>query len=523
MSKFNRVNTRPNVTSAVQTAAVSTARTHQGGPGYARDAKSELFILAVSNMVSEGTFYESGNARDDRYAQLVRQVAVEDLDWTTKFLAWLRDEANMRSASLVGALEAVHARLSAKAHGGNRQLVASVLRRADEPGEALAYWTATFGRPIPSAVDRGINDAVLSLYNERNLIKYDTASHGFRFADVIELTRAKPSAAWQSDLFKYAIDRRHNREFAASDALSMIHRNRALLAMPVNERRKLLETQGAEFATTLREAGMTWEGLAGWLQGPMDAKAWEAIIPSMGYMALLRNLRNFDEAGISAETASFVMNKLANPEEVARSRQFPFRFLSAYRNSHVRWHGALETAIQLSLSNVPALDGTTLILVDQSGSMFTPISNKSTVLQSEQAAVFGAALALRGEKVDLVQYGSGSALVNFRRGDALLQIANRFTSMGGTNTAEAVNRHYNNHSRVILVTDEQAGSYYYKDPFTQIPQNVPTYTWNLVGYKHGHAPSGANNRHTFGGMTDNAFKMIPLLESTKRAGWPWEH
>jgi hypothetical protein len=32
----------------------------------------------------------------------------------------------------------------------------------------------------------------------------------------------------------------------------------------------------------LAAAGITWEALAGWLQGPMGAKAWEAVIPSMG-------------------------------------------------------------------------------------------------------------------------------------------------------------------------------------------------------------------------------------------------
>lgn len=32
---------------------------------------------------------------------------------------------------------------------------------------------------------------------------------------------------------------------------------------------------------------MTWEAIASWLQGPMDAKVWEALIPSRGYTAPL--------------------------------------------------------------------------------------------------------------------------------------------------------------------------------------------------------------------------------------------
>lgn len=73
------------------------------------------------------------------------------------FLPWLRDEANMRSAPVVAALEAVRARLAAGLNGGNRQLVASVLRRADEPGEALAYWTSTHGR---AAIGGGMPSSV---------------------------------------------------------------------------------------------------------------------------------------------------------------------------------------------------------------------------------------------------------------------------------------------------------------------------------------------------------------------------
>ena len=80
----------------------------------------------------------------------------------------------------------------------------------------------------------------------------------------------------------------------------------------------------------LAEVGMTWEALARCLQGPMDANAWCAVIPSMGYMALLRNLRNFDEAGVPDEVAEQVAARLAAPEQVARARQFPMRFWVAY-------------------------------------------------------------------------------------------------------------------------------------------------------------------------------------------------
>ena len=135
----------------------------------------------------------------------------------------------MRSASLVGALEAAQAMVAA-GMPGSRPIVASVLQRADEPGEALAYWTGRYGRAIPKPVKRGVADAVGRLYTEYNLLKYDTASKGFRFADVLDLTHPDPVAPWQGDLFKHALDRRHGRGERDSSRADDARRERATCA-----------------------------------------------------------------------------------------------------------------------------------------------------------------------------------------------------------------------------------------------------------------------------------------------------
>ncbi|MEK9523990.1 TROVE domain-containing protein [Streptomyces venezuelae] len=531
MSRFNTRATRPAVQSPVTTTGERT-RTNEGGVGYLRTEKSELFLLAVANMVGQDTFYEAGGQRDDRYTQLVRSLAVADPEWTADLLGWLRSEANMRTAALVGAAEFVKARLDAGKQPGaavvagtgphsNRGVIASVLQRADEPGELLGYWTSRYGRRIPKPVKRGIEDAIGQLYTEKSLLKYDTASKGFRFGDVIELVHPAPRALWQGDLFKYAIDRRHGRGEEPPLSLPLLQTRAALAEWTPEERRQLLARPDA--ADTLAHAGMTWEALAGWLQGPMDRQAWEAVIPSMGYMALLRNLRNFDEAGVSDEVAERVAKKLADPEQVARSRQFPFRFLAAYKHApSLRWAHALEKALGYSLANIPALAGRTLVLVDRSGSMFGGVSERTQLNRADSAAVFGTAVAARAEQADLVEFGTTSRPVPIGKGESVLRVLDRFHDLGGTNTTEAVRTHYRGHNRVLIVTDEQASFNFYGDPTAQVPANVPVYTWNLAGYQAGHGPSGAGNRHTFGGLTDAAFRMVPLLEAGRNASWPWE-
>ncbi|MCJ1679931.1 TROVE domain-containing protein [Streptomyces sp. APSN-46.1] len=535
MARFNRLRSKaspaaPTSPTSPTSPVRSTGRrsaNHHGSTGFVRDPRSELFLLAVANFVTQRTAYESGEDRDDRFAALVRKLAVEDPEWTAGLLGWLRGDGNMRTASLVGAAEYVKARLDAGVTDGpsNRRVVDSVLRRADEPGELLAYWTTTYGRSVPKPVKRGIADAVRRLYSGTSLLKYDTASsrRGYRFGDVLNLVHAAPdpAKAWQGELFRYALDRRHHPDTAEVPAGNRtLAAHRELMELPVERRRAVVTApDGAE---RLAAAGMTWEALAGWLQGPMDAAAWEAVIPSMGAMALLRNLRNFDQAGVSDAVASQVAAKLSDPEVVARSRQFPFRYLAAYQHApSLRWAYPLERALGHSLANVPALPGRTLILVDRSGSMWSPLSDRSRLNRADAAAVFGTALALRAERADLVQFGSTSKAVAYTRGESVLKVLDRFENLGGTYTAEAVRQHYTGHDRVLIVTDEQATYHYGGDPSALVPGEVPMYTWNLAGYRVGHAPAGSGNRHTFGGLTDAAFRMVSLIEGGQHADWPW--
>ncbi|OLR95424.1 TROVE domain-containing protein [Actinokineospora bangkokensis] len=520
MSKFNSwVKGAVRRRSPVVGELRASGRNHEGGAGFARDLRSELFLFAVSNFVGESSFYESAAQRDERFGALVREAAVSDAEWTARLLGWLRGTANIRTASLVGAVEFARARVRAGLPGMSRQVVGSVLQRADEPGEMLAYCLAA-GRAVPKPIKRGIADAVRRLYSERSYLKWDSALRAVRFADVLELTHPKAVDERQGALFARILDDRHgNRVGGHSRALPVL---RARAEVDAGRLRQLIDTDRERASAVIRSAGLTWEALSGVLPGRMDAAVWEAVVPRLGYMALLRNLRNFDEAGVSDAVVRQVIGRLTDPEEVARSRQLPLRFLSAHRATRsLRWAAALERALDLSLANVPALSGRTLVLVDRSGSMFRPLARRSTVTAADAAAVFGTALAVRAERADLVEFGWTSAAVRVRRRDSVLRMATeRFHDLGGTDTRGALVRHLRaHHERVVLITDEQHHGG--ESPLAVVPARVPVYTWNLVGYRFGHGGSGTRDRHVFGGLSDAAFGLVPLLEAGRRADWPF--
>ncbi|MDP9068269.1 MAG: TROVE domain-containing protein [Actinomycetota bacterium] len=534
MPKFSGTKKRP--VRANQRAAVASsgvvAPTHEGGEGFARTPEGELFLLAITNMIGEETFYETSFERDKRFIELIHEVAQTN----PEFIAgadpangkiglgeYLRKTMHMRSASVVMAAEYV-------AGGGpeGRSLVARSLQRADEPAEILGYWLAEHGRRLPAAVKRGVADAVVRLYNEHSALRYDGRSRSIRMADVIELVHPQPKDQAQSDLFRYLLDKRHHddaslREWILRDdhRLETIRAATELELVSDDQRREVIRSD----PDALRRAGFSWERLSGWLPGGMDAEAWEAVIPTMGYMALLRNLRNFDEAGVSKKVVKQVVAKIEDPDEVRRSRQFPYRFWSAYKFApSVTWSGALESALSTSVENIPELPGRTLVLIDTSGSMQSPLSNRSRVQRFEVAALFAAAQAKRAANADVVIFGTDHAPLPVKKGHSVLRyiesVGKAIGSVGhGTFLYTALLANYDGHDRVVVFTDEQAHDSV-ADP--RALAAVPLiYTFNLGGYRVGAFDAGQKGRYTFGGFTDAAFTAMRVLEEGRDADWPF--
>ena len=570
MANYNRPGTALKTPVAVPAGVIGTKKSakpvlsYEGHSGFERKSKSALFLLAAGSLGGEDTFYESGSDRTKRFVELVRLVAVKDAAWMAGFLLWLRSEGNIRTASVVGAVEAADAMAKAGIAGG-RAIVASVLQRADEPGEAVAYWFATRGRKVlmPKPIKRGIADAVLRLYNEFSFMKYDSSNDSVRFGDVIELVHpvinqaageklfpepdeaaaeieAEDMAGWLADqntfrfrkitqwvvstshLFRYAIEKRHNRGTEPHESLSMIRAQQALrAAVAAGNTAFLLDTKA------LKAAGMTWEdaqSLAG--QVKLDkGKTWKAILPTLGIMALIRNIRNLDEAGVSDAEVAPAIARLMDAEQIARSRQLPYRFYSAFKAApSLRWGHALEVALGHSLKNIPTLGGRTLILIDTSGSMSGGmLSANSKMTYQEVAGLFGIALGMKGE-ADVYGWADRPFLFPMAKGSSVLGNLTAYMSKNGvaghgTNLGAAFLGAYvpGKYARVVVISDMQIMSL----GRGVIPTDIPCYFFNLAGYASA-AVETKGMVYELGGLTDHTFKMITMLEAGQSGKWPWE-
>lgn len=519
MARLNTKTSKPR--NGATKLATTGARTinHQGGVGFLRDEKTELFLTAVSSL-NEDTFYESAKDRRGRIAELIKATS-QDTEWTLGLVTWLRKEAGLRTIPSIIAAHSVKARLDKGISGSNRYIISAALGRMDENAEILAYWMETFGRTIPSAVKRGVADSFLRGLNQSSYLKWrGKASRGaVSLVDVINLTHPKPQTEEQAKILKLIVDEAYGNDTDTS-GLDVIKNRDDFLSMSTESQIKRLSSDTA--GLLIKQASLTHEVIAGAI-GKIPAEVWENLIPHMGYKALRMNLRRIHEAGVSDDTIDAITARLKDAEVIRKSNPMPLEFLAAFRNAPLDFAPAIQRAANYSLENVPALKGRTLILVDGSGSMGAPLSERGTLSREDAAKVFGAALAIRAESPTLVSFSDQSVEIAVRSKD-LLRVAESIKGPGyGTDTRRAVSKHFDGHDRVIVVTDEQDGGYWGGgDVFSAIPENVPTFTWNLAGYRTGHSEIKVN-RYTFGGLTDKGFQMIPLLEAGLNQGWPWEN
>jgi hypothetical protein len=320
------------------------------------------------------------------------------------------------------------------------------------------------------------------------------------------------------------LDHRHHRDAVAEPGrLPVLAAAADLEAVPLGDRRSVVAGPNAD-ANVVTSAGFSWERLSGWLPGGMDAEAWESVIGSMGVMALVRNLRNFDQAGISERAVQKVITKLTDAGEVARARLFPYQVWAAYQHAPSdNWKRALGQTLDLTTANIPALDGT-LVVIDTSGSMQATVSGRSRLSRVEVAAVMAMATAKRAAHVDVVIYGQTNALVPNLAGASVLSGVERVVCSVGSvghatfgHTAIARHFHPRRHHRVVVFTDDQQ----HDSGRVNLEQVPLIYTFNLAGYRPSALPVGDKGRYTLGGFTDATFTAMAVLESGRNATWPF--
>lgn len=449
---------------------INSHETHGGAPAAHINSVAQLRRSVMSCLLWEDEHYENGEMIAERIAKLAGHVSPVEL---ASIAVEARQQMKLRHVPL---WLLVHLLKTGK---GNRKLVVAaidhVIQRADEPGELLAmYWKAN-GKdaPLSNPLRVGLAKAIQK-FDEYQLAKYAKGGD-VRLRDVMFLTHPKPAG--------------HVRGITAD-------------SRDQGELFRLL----AEDTLSAEDAG-TWE--AELSAGADKRETFERLIreEKLGYLALLRNLRNMVNSGCDAELV-----KAAIRARRGAGRVLPFRYVAAARHAPAL-KDALNEALMAAVRDLPRLNGKTIVLVDVSGSMDRSLSTRSDLTRIDAAAALAAIVPAEAVRVfsfssNLVDCGTATGLVGIDQ----IKASQPHSSTRLFESVQTLNERFD-YDRLIVITDEQA-TYTYSagdtDRFPPPRAGAKGYTINVASAKNG---VGYGKWTHIDGFSENVLRYIAAVES----------
>ncbi|XP_078056692.1 telomerase protein component 1-like, partial [Mustelus asterias] len=301
--------------------------------------KKEALLNGVCcSLIRGAKFTDAHNRIRRELLALCQDIAEQDPEFVLKVALYTRQELNIRSTA--NFLLALSAWLPLCRPHLRRYFCQAVRLPSDWIEVAKIYQSLAEGSrkvaPYPSCLRSSLADS-FKLFDEYQLAKYNTRkqrckSDSRRQRQVEESSPAEEENKPKDHFSLKKLVRWLHLKEPTYHIMCLLGRrypsdlqsfSRSRLPGPWDSRRagERMKFQSPE----------TWERQLS-LRGN-TVKVWEELIDNqkLPFMAMLRNLRNLIAAGISSQHHKRILDRLTDKNSVIRSRQFPFRFLAAYK------------------------------------------------------------------------------------------------------------------------------------------------------------------------------------------------
>ncbi len=447
-----------------------------GGAAYKESEKLQLASILLTSFGGD-KFYQTHTRHQRELETLIAKV---DKLFVAKAICFARKVFGMRTITHFAA-SVLAQYISGESWA--KDFFASVVNRPDDMTEIIAC-TLSRKQKVSNAMKKGFAKA-LGNFTEYQLAKYRGEGNAVKLVDVVNLCHPVETAKNNGAIFKLVKG----------------------------------ELRSAE----------TWESMltAAGSDNAKKEQVWYELLSQnkLGYMALLRNLRNIAMIG-KEQLLDMACQALVNETAIKKSLILPFRFVSAYetvREINSKLVKYVNKAAEIACNNIPKLDGKTLIMLDVSGSM---------QIVSPIASLFAAAL-LKTNDCDLITYATRAEYKYVNTDDSLLTIQEGLSFVGGgTNLVGAFELANTPYDRIIILSDMQ--SWYFSSvystwlyeimenpsiAFNKYKQkyacNPKVYSIDLAGYGSLELPE--QNVYCLAGFSEKIFDLINLLEEDKNA------
>lgn len=486
----------------------NVVKNYEGANAYMLTPEMELYAAVVTAGLSDN-FYEASDTRLERIQALMQK---NNPEYIAKLAVYARNEMYLRSVPMVLAVEL------AKNNSGNAivsKVVNGVVKRADEITELLAYYQLANNRvgakklnKLSKQIQKGLSDS-FNRFDEYQFAKYNRDAE-IKLRDALFIVHPKAKDELQQAIFNKI----------ASNNLSVPY----------------------TWETELSALGQVkYENEKAKLEG-VKLK-WESLIDSgkLGYMALMRNLRNILEANVSTAHIEKVCEYLSNEKAVLNSKQLPFRFLAAYREVQILKSGAvamiltaLEDAVVISAKNINGFNASTRVLIacDVSASMQKAISAKSKVMLYDIGLILGMLMKSKCKNIVTGMFGERWKIINMPNQGILSNVDEYYKREGevgyATNGYLVINDLIKRGvvmDKIMLFTDCQlwdsanGGSSLEKSwkAYKQIAPEAKLYLFDLAGYGTIPLRIERDDVSLIAGWSDKVFDVLYSIENGESA------
>lgn len=388
-----RLNTRPR----------NRNRTHEGGMAAPKIAPAaQLERLVMNCLLWEDSFYEAGDSIAKQIADLVPLVHGVEL---CAAIDMARNQHMLRHVPLLLVAEMSR---DSRHNEYLRKAVSLAIRRPDEVGELISLCWRHGRETLRKQMLIGLRD-VFKTFDEYQVRKYATRKAAITLRDAMRIVHPKAPAGLEA-VYAAVID------------------------------------------GTVR-APDTWESRLS--SGEDRREAWTELLieEKLGFMALLMNLRNMDQAGVEY---GLVAQSLRNHKGYRLA--FPYRFMAAAQQAPA-YASVLDEVLLKAMAGQQKLEGSTAVVVDVSGSMRYPLSRRSVMSRMEAAACLSAQVREVCEPCRVYTFSNGLVEVPGIRGLGLAHQIPRSQQNGGTWLSKSLSllaAAGPEFDRVIVITDEQS-------------------------------------------------------------------
>lgn len=418
-----------------KTDAVNEAR----GQAYAFTPKHQLAQYAATGCLNT-TFYADA---DEQLAKVIELCHAIEPEFIARTAIYARQRGFMKDMpALLCAILAVR----------DVKLLEAVFPRVIDNGKMLRNFvqilrSGVVGRKSLGSAPKRLIREWFDTRDDEAIFK---ASIGAApsFADIVKMIHPKPVSKSREALFGYFI----GRDINADELPALVKQYENFK----NGDRAEMPNVPFQMLTSL----------------DLSKAEWTQIARTAPWQMTRMNLNTFVRHDVFGQPGlpELIANRLRDEQAIQKARVFPYQLMTAYTNASndvpntVR--EALQDAMEIAISNVPAIDGKVYVFPDVSGSMQSPVTGHrkgatSKVRCIDVAALVAAAILRKNPNAEVIPFSDDVVPCRLNPRDSVMTNAQKLANLpsGGTNCSAPLvelNKRNANGDLVIYVSDNES-------------------------------------------------------------------